>query len=143
MELEQFVLAHEPAIRLSFFLGAFALVALCEGLAPRRALVLSRALRWTSNLGLAALNTVLLRLLFPLAAVGVAAVGVAHGWGLLNHFVVPFWVAVPVALTPVRTCLKLVCAGTSVTSHCLNSSKAPGNKKPRLGGVFLCLDLLR
>ena len=98
MELEQFVLAHEPAIRLSFFLGVFALVALWERLAPRRALVLSRALRWTSNLGLAALNTVLLRLLFPLAAVGVAAVGVAHGWGLLNHFVVPFWVAVPVAV---------------------------------------------
>ncbi len=98
MELEQFVLAHEPAIRLSFFLGVLALVALWERLAPRRALVLSRALRWTSNLGLAALNTVLLRLLFPLAAVGVAAVGVAHGWGLLNHFVVPFWVAVPVAV---------------------------------------------
>jgi sterol desaturase/sphingolipid hydroxylase (fatty acid hydroxylase superfamily) len=58
----------------------------------------SKALRWASNLGLVVLNTVLLRLMFPLAAVGVAAFGVAYGWGLLNHFQVPLVVAVPVAV---------------------------------------------
>ena len=98
IDFEQFVLAHEPAIRLSFFLGVFAIVALWELVAPRRALIVSKALRWISNLGLVVLNTVLLRLLFPLAAVGVAAFGVANGWGLLNHFQVPFAVAVPVAV---------------------------------------------
>jgi sterol desaturase/sphingolipid hydroxylase (fatty acid hydroxylase superfamily) len=98
MGFEQFVLAHEPAIRLGFFVGVFALVALWELAAPRRALTVSRALRWGSNLGLVVLNTVLLRLMFPLAAVGVAAFGAASGWGLLNHFEVPFWLAVPVAV---------------------------------------------
>lgn len=98
MRFEQFVLSHEPAIRLGFFVGVFTLVALWEVLAPRRALTLSRALRWGSNLGLVVLNTVLLRLLFPLAAVGVAAFGVANGWGVLNHFQVPFWLAVPLAV---------------------------------------------
>ncbi len=98
IDFEQFVLAHEPAIRLSFFLGVFAIVALWEVAAPRRALTVSKALRWGSNLGLVALNTVLLRLVFPLAAAGVAAFGVANGWGLLNHFEVPFWLAVPVAV---------------------------------------------
>ncbi len=98
MDFEQFVLAHEPAIRLSFFLGIFAIVALWELAAPRRALIVSKALRWSSNLGLVVLNTVLLRLMFPLAAVGVAAFGTANGWGLLNHFQVPFWLAVPVAV---------------------------------------------
>ncbi len=98
MGLEQFVLAHEPAIRLGFFLGVFALVAIWELAAPRRALKVSKALRWGSNLGLVVLNTVLLRLLFPLAAVGVAAFSVANSWGLLNHFEVPFWLAVPVAV---------------------------------------------
>lgn len=98
MNFEQFVLAHEPAIRLSFFVGVFAAVALWEVAAPRRALTVSKALRWGSNLGLVVLNTVLLRLMFPLAAVGVAAFGVANGWGLLNHFQVPFWLAVPVAV---------------------------------------------
>lgn len=98
MDLEQFVLAHEPVIRLGFFVGVFAIVALWELAAPRRALTVSKALRWGSNLGLVALNTLVLRLLFPLAAVGVAAFGVANGWGLLNHFEVPFWLAVPVAV---------------------------------------------
>ena len=98
MDLEQFVLAHEPAIRLGFFVGVFAIVALWELAAPRRAPTVSKALRWGSNLGLVVLNTVVLRLMFPLAAVGVAAFGAANGWGLLNHFEVPFWLAVPVAV---------------------------------------------
>jgi sterol desaturase/sphingolipid hydroxylase (fatty acid hydroxylase superfamily) len=98
MRLEHFVLANEPVIRLAFFVGVFALVGLWEIVAPRRALTASRALRWASNLGLVALNTLLLRLVFPLAAAGIAAFGVANGWGLLNHFQVPFWLAVPVAV---------------------------------------------
>ena len=98
MDVASFVLAHEPAVRLGFFVGVFAVVALWEVVAPRRSLTVSKALRWTSNLALVALNTALLRLAFPLAAAGVAAFGVANGWGLLNHFQVPFWIAVPVAV---------------------------------------------
>lgn len=98
MEFESLVLAHEPAIRLGFFVGVFAIVGLWEAVAPRRALTASKALRWASNLGLVVLNTVLLRLLFPLAAAGIAAFAAANGWGLLNHFHVPFWIAVPAAV---------------------------------------------
>lgn len=93
MALEQFVAAHEPAIRLGFFVGVFAAVALWERLSPRRALTVSKALRWTGNLSLVLLNTVVLRLLFPLAGAGMAAFAAANGWGLLNHFEVPFGVA--------------------------------------------------
>jgi len=98
MDLEQFVLANEPVVRLAFFLGVFALIGLWELVAPRRALTVSKAMRWASNLGLVAMNTLLLRLVFPLAAAGIVTFGVANGWGLLNHFQVPFWVAVPVAV---------------------------------------------
>jgi len=98
MDFEQLVLGAEPTIRLGFFVGVFALVALAEVLLPRRKRVLSRTLRWTSNLGLVLLNTLLLRLLFPAAAVGVAAFCAAKGWGLLNHFALPFWLAVPLAV---------------------------------------------
>lgn len=98
MSFEQFMQANEPAIRLGFFLGTFAVIALWEVLAPRRALSVSKTLRWASNLGLVVLNTVILRLLFPLAAVGLAAYSAKNGWGLLNHFEVPFWVAVPIAV---------------------------------------------
>ncbi|MCG6862189.1 MAG: sterol desaturase family protein [Chromatiaceae bacterium] len=96
--MDTFVQAHEAIIRLGFFLGIFALVALWEVLAPRRALRVSKAVRWVNNLGLVVLNTILLRLLFPAAAVGVAAFAVKQDWGLLNHFQVPFWLAVPVAV---------------------------------------------
>ena len=98
MNFEHFILTNEPAIRLGFFLGIFVVIALWEVAAPRRALTVSKALRWSSNLGLVVLNTVVLRLAFPLAAVGVAALGVEHGWGLLNHFQVPFALAVPIAV---------------------------------------------
>ena len=40
------------------------------------------------------LNTFLLRLVFPAAAVGVAAFANTHGWGLLNYYQVPYWLAV-------------------------------------------------
>ena len=98
MNFEQLLLANEPAVRLGFFLGMFALIGIWEVLAPRRALTVSKALRWTSNLGLVVLNTVVLRLIFPLAGVGLAAFCAENGWGILNHFPVPFWVAVPLAV---------------------------------------------
>ena len=98
MPLEQWVLAHEATIRLSFFLGIFALVGLWELLSPQRALVAPKGLRWASNLGLVVLNTVITRLLFPMAAVGVAAFCAANGWGLLNQFTVPTWLAVLLAV---------------------------------------------
>src|SRR5690606_5809784 len=70
MNFEQFILHSEPVIRLGFFVGVFAAVALWEVFAPRRALTLGRAVRWASNLGIVVLNTLIVRLLFPAAAVG-------------------------------------------------------------------------
>jgi sterol desaturase/sphingolipid hydroxylase (fatty acid hydroxylase superfamily) len=98
MQFEQFVTSHEPEIRLGFFVGIFAIVAIWELVAPGRALTVSKTLRWSSNLGLVVLNTLLLRLIFPLAAIGVAAFCTTNGWGALNHFQVPFWLAVPLAV---------------------------------------------
>lgn len=98
MDLDTFILDHEPLIRLGFFVGVFALVATWEVLAPRRALTVAKGERWAANLGLVVLNTVLLRLALPLAAVGLAAFAGDHGWGLLNHFAVPMWLAVPLAV---------------------------------------------
>ena len=95
---EPWVMANEPLIRMGFFFGVFALVALWELASPRRALQLTRQQRWTANLGIVLLNTVIVRLVFPAAAVGMAALGVEKGWGLLNNFDVPYWLAVPLAV---------------------------------------------
>lgn len=98
MSFEQFVLANEPLVRMGFFFGVFALVALWELASPRRVLKLSRRQRWTANLGIVLLNTLVVRLLFPMAAVGMAALGMEKCWGLLNNFDVPFSLAVPLAV---------------------------------------------
>lgn len=84
----------EPALRLGSFLGVFVLLAIGEWFAPRRRLSLGKPLRWSSNLGLVALNTLCLRLLAPLGAVGVALAAEAHGWGLFQVLAVPWWLAV-------------------------------------------------
>jgi sterol desaturase/sphingolipid hydroxylase (fatty acid hydroxylase superfamily) len=96
--LDSFAQTHEVALRLGSFAAVFAVMAVWEVLAPRRELTISRWLRWTNNLGLVALNTVVLRLLFPAAAAGMAVLAAAQGWGLLNHFAAPFWVAVPLSV---------------------------------------------
>ncbi len=98
MTIEQFVLQNEAAIRLTAFLGVFASVGVWELLAPQRALTVSKALRWTGNLGLVLLNTALLRLLSPIATVALAALCAKEGWGLFNYVAAPAWLAVPLAI---------------------------------------------
>jgi sterol desaturase/sphingolipid hydroxylase (fatty acid hydroxylase superfamily) len=88
------IFAFEPAIRLGFFLGVFALLALAEALRPRRVRALSRWRRWPGNLGVVMVNTLVLRLLFGTAAVGVAVIAREGGWGLFNALAAPAWLAV-------------------------------------------------
>ncbi len=90
--------ASEPAIRIAAFAGVFALMALWELLAPRRPLTIGRWRRWPSNLGIVALDTLLVRLLFPTAAVGSALLGEAQGWGILPGLGLSGWPAVAVAV---------------------------------------------
>ncbi len=82
--MTRFLLIHEPAIRLGAFSGIFAVMALWEVLAPRRRQAIGRWKRWPGNLGIVVLDSVLVRLIFPTAAVGVALFAAAHGGGLLQ-----------------------------------------------------------
>ena len=80
----EFVLDNELLIRLGLFAGILVLVASWEGVAPRRRRAFSRWRRWPNNLGIVALDTVVVRLLFPTAAVGTAWFAEERGWGLFN-----------------------------------------------------------
>src|SRR5215210_4354504 len=92
------VLSHEPLIRLACFAGVFAVLALWELRAPRRVQEIGRATRWPGNLGVVIVDTLVLRLLFPTAAVGAALLGEARGWGLLNNLALPVWLKIGVAV---------------------------------------------
>ena len=87
----------EPLIRLAVFAIVFATMALWELAAPRRRQAFGRAHRWPSNLAIVVLDTVLVRLLFPLSAVALALHAETRGWGLLNHWGAPAWLAAPIA----------------------------------------------
>ncbi|MEZ5542361.1 MAG: sterol desaturase family protein [Pseudomonadota bacterium] len=107
MNLNDFILDHEVTIRLGCFLGVFAVMAVWELLAPRRRLQAPKAVRWASNLGLVFLNSLILRLLFPAAAVGMAVFAATQGWGLFNYVTVPPWVAFVAALVVLDFCIWL------------------------------------
>ena len=92
------IVEFEPHIRLGAFLCVFVLVALWELAAPRRPLRVSKAVRWTSNIGIVILDTALLRIVFPAAAVGIAVAAGALGWGLFNALDWPLWIEIVLAV---------------------------------------------
>jgi sterol desaturase/sphingolipid hydroxylase (fatty acid hydroxylase superfamily) len=83
----------ELTIRLTAFAGVFLVMALWEVLAPRRPWAVGRSLRWPSNLGMVVVDAVAVRLLIPTAAVGVALIASAHGFGLFHLLGWPGWLA--------------------------------------------------
>jgi sterol desaturase/sphingolipid hydroxylase (fatty acid hydroxylase superfamily) len=96
--MSEFVELHEGTIRLIFFAGIFVLVALAELVFPRRQLTTSKAGRWFANIGIVVINAVMLRLLLPATAVGLAVWAEKKGWGILNVMEAPFWLKVIVSV---------------------------------------------
>lgn len=88
------MLEHEAVIRLGIFLWTLLVLALLEGRAPRREMKTSKPARWTANLGIVTVDTLVVRLFFPVLPVGFALLCQKEGWGLLNSFPVPYGVAV-------------------------------------------------
>ena len=85
---------NEAYIRLGFFFGVFAAMALWEVAAPRRALTTSKAARWVNNLSITLIDTTVVRLFFAAGAVGLASLMHERGWGLLNLLKAPHWIQI-------------------------------------------------
>jgi sterol desaturase/sphingolipid hydroxylase (fatty acid hydroxylase superfamily) len=96
--LTELVLAAEPTIRMAAFLCILVAMALLEVAAPRRRRNIPRVIRWTNNLALVVVDTIVLRLTFPILAVGLAVMAEERGWGLFNAIEAPFWMAVFVSM---------------------------------------------
>ncbi|WP_254702076.1 sterol desaturase family protein [Roseivivax sp. THAF30] len=71
-----------------------AAMALWELAAPRRRRDIPRVIRWSNNLALVVIDTAILRLSFPILAVGLAVLAEERGWGLFNIIEAPFGLAV-------------------------------------------------
>lgn len=93
-----FVVEHEGAIRILAFGLVLGAMILWEWRAPRRNDGGGIGVRWASNLSLVALNTLIVRLIFPVAAVGVAVLAEQRGFGLLNLVALPAWLEFAAAL---------------------------------------------
>jgi sterol desaturase/sphingolipid hydroxylase (fatty acid hydroxylase superfamily) len=72
----------EGIIRLVSFAGTALALAVWEAAAPRRALEAGRMWRWVGNLGVVAVSTLLVRLIFPVLPVALAVLIRERGWGV-------------------------------------------------------------
>lgn len=96
--MQSALFAYEPYIRLAAFAGIFAVMAAWEVFLPRRAQAIGRGWRWPNNLGVVAVDTLLVRILFPTTAVGIALVAQRRGFGLFNVVALPEWAAIVISM---------------------------------------------
>ncbi|MBT6211329.1 MAG: sterol desaturase family protein, partial [Woeseia sp.] len=86
---------NEPQIRLAIFLSIFATLIVFQRARPRRT-VLGGWRRVIANLSLIIINTLILRVAFPLLAIDLALRLEQSGGGLLG--ILPYWVEVAVGV---------------------------------------------
>ena len=79
----------ENVIRLSIAIGVFVIMICWEYFSPRRQQTTPRLLRWPINIGLAAFNMLLMRLLVGGIAYQSAVNAANQSWGLLHQFSLP------------------------------------------------------
>jgi sterol desaturase/sphingolipid hydroxylase (fatty acid hydroxylase superfamily) len=82
-------LNHETLIRLGAFAATFFAIALGEALVPRRPRMHTRAARWPANIDVSILDSIAVRIMLPLEAVGFAGFCAEHRWGLMNLVAMP------------------------------------------------------
>jgi len=88
----------EGQIRLSVFITVLILMMALEAIFPARERLQSRPQRWATNFSLVVIDTLVVRFLFPVIAVGAAAWAHGKGWGLFNNVSMPNGLAVFLAI---------------------------------------------
>ncbi|MGB3165212.1 MAG: sterol desaturase family protein [Alteraurantiacibacter sp.] len=106
--------AELPLIGFAIMAAGFALLALLELALPFRAMRQPRRVRWTTNLALFAIDTLAVRLLLPVAMLGVAVFAAERGWGLFNFVDAPAWLAFAATLLALDLALYLQHRATHV-----------------------------
>ncbi len=92
------LVTHEATLRLAIYASVLLLMGLWETLAPLRGATIGRPVRWVSNVGIAALDTAIVRFLIPVGVVSAAVLAEEHHWGLFHHLDWPAWLVVVLAV---------------------------------------------
>lgn len=104
-DLTAYLSAHESTIRLTLFVCIFCVMAAAERRYPARVATQHRGQRWLNNLALMLLNSLVLRLVFPVAALGFAHTAHQLQWGLLNRIELPLWLTTLTAILVLDLCI--------------------------------------
>jgi sterol desaturase/sphingolipid hydroxylase (fatty acid hydroxylase superfamily) len=91
------MLTHASRMYAFSYFGIIILASLLEWVLPRREGIDLR-FRWLSNFGLTLIDSLFLRLLFPLAGFGWALYCAERGWGVFNQISAPSWLTVVITL---------------------------------------------
>lgn len=89
---------NEDTIRLFFFLILFFGVSIAESFFPRKRLYENKFKRWSVNIGITIFNSLLLKLILPISAVGFAHELEHRHLGLLNQFELNDYFKLPLAV---------------------------------------------
>ena len=79
-----FIINYENIIRLLCFIGFLSLFCILENLFPIYKRTKNLYKRWFINISFVFIDTILLRLVFPILAVGFAVICMNNNWGLFN-----------------------------------------------------------
>ena len=85
-------------LRLGIFIGILIIMALLEFLLPRRNVDANRKLRWTSNIGIVILDSILVRILLPTTTIAVALFVENSNYGFFNLFSLPNVLSIAVSV---------------------------------------------
>lgn len=96
--MNEILAQYESTVRLACFAAVLGAVMLWQWARPKRVLTQGLVKRWANNFGIVALNTLAVRVVFPVAAVGAAFVSADRGWGVFNMVAWPGWLEVTVSI---------------------------------------------
>lgn len=82
--LELFMTENETYLRFFFFLSIFFIISILEYFIPRRGLLISKSKRWFNNIVLIIIDSLIIKIIFPIVAVGASLYANQKGIGLFN-----------------------------------------------------------
>lgn len=86
-----FLIAQEQNIRLGFFLSLLVIFASLEFISPLAKRRAARLSQWLTNISITVINTIIMRLILPIFAVGASKYATENNIGLFNMVEFGFW----------------------------------------------------